>query len=187
MEKIRLYGWKWPSLNAPRPETPVSFTFESPFLIFRLRGNKEMGSPVITSKSVKILEQDCLNRLQMVEFACPGITKPCFLFFSGVLYLWLPFSPGNRLQRGMSQSNAVRLFGHCTKGARATAESLARSAQTRQVSRSRTGCARGGDEDWFLLTLFAENTVRSPEERNYLSEGNYIKERVNGDRKPRCR
>ena len=89
-DKISLTGCKWSSLNAPSTETPVSHPFwgESFFLISTLWGNKELDSPYKEQDDGKFQEQNQLNRLQMVQFKCPGHWNLCVWSIVG----WFPYS-----------------------------------------------------------------------------------------------
>ena len=88
--KIRLTGCIWSSLNALGSETPVSHLLlgDSIFAIFfpcsflPSWGNKELDLPVW---KVKILEQNQLNRLQMVQYECSKVTHQ--LVFSLVSFV----------------------------------------------------------------------------------------------------
>ena len=56
------------------PFSPFSAPAASPFLLW---GNKELDLPVWKAKRWKHLEQNQLNRLEIVQFGCPKVRNPC--------------------------------------------------------------------------------------------------------------
>ena len=82
--KISLAGGKRSRLSAPGTGTPVShslleeshFSFPAP-----LSGVIDNWTPQYESQEVgKCMEQNQLNRLQMVQFECPKYRNPCISF-----------------------------------------------------------------------------------------------------------
>ena len=71
-DKISPTGCKLSNLNAPSTETLASHSLlgESLFLIFLSQYESQKGE--------KFMEQNQLNRLQMVQFECP---KQCLIHF----------------------------------------------------------------------------------------------------------
>ena len=62
----------------------------NPFSHFQLWGNKELDSPVCKDQEVgKLLEQNLLNRLQMVQFECPRYNNPCVCGVNPFSHFWL--------------------------------------------------------------------------------------------------
>ena len=80
--KIRLTGCKWPNLNAPSTETPVShpllgeslFSYIQPLSCW---GNKNWTPQYKDKDDGKTSEQNQLNRLQMAQFECLKYRNPC--------------------------------------------------------------------------------------------------------------
>ena len=96
--KISLTGCKWSNLNAWGTGTIVSHSllgdshlpFFSPcsFLPQSLSGViRNWTSQYERQKSGNFLEQNQLNRLEMIQFECPGYWNHCVLFTYG----WFPF------------------------------------------------------------------------------------------------
>ena len=93
-------GCKWSNLNAQGSEAPMSHSLlEESILPFTASAPSFLHiSGVIINGSThykgqegeNILEQNQLNRLQMVKFDCPRVRKPWVSFFFGGIYF--PFA-----------------------------------------------------------------------------------------------
>ena len=95
-KSCKIYGTKLPSQAAngsvwmpqvQKPLCPIHFCVK-PFSPFSaLLGNKKWEPPVWRSEVEKFMEQNWLNRVQMVQFECPRCRNP------GVpsIFVWNPF------------------------------------------------------------------------------------------------